>query len=88
MQLIVDRAGQVVCLYSEEIDLACLGQLNITRASHVEPDDDGKWWANLAPVEGPALGPYQLRSEALEAEREWLEAWLSNRRLDDNAQDR
>jgi hypothetical protein len=37
----------------------------------------GRWWADLGPVSGPKLGPFDRRSQALEAEREWLEAsWL------------
>ena len=59
------------------IDLAALGAPRITRASHVEPDESGRWLADLAPVGGPVLGPFERRSEALEAEVAWLEAnWL------------
>jgi hypothetical protein len=71
-QLLVDGRGQVQCLYGELIDLATLGTMSIRRASHVEPDDDGSWWADLAPVGGPRLGPYAKRSEALQAETAWL----------------
>lgn len=46
--------------------------MQISRASHVEPDAEGYWWADMGPVEGPVLGPYGSRSEALGAEREWL----------------
>jgi hypothetical protein len=73
MQLRVDLRGQVTCLYSEAIDLASLGQLSICRASHVEPDDRGQWWADLGPVAGPRLGPHAKRSDALAAEQSWLE---------------
>jgi hypothetical protein len=73
MQLRIDPHGKVTCVYDEVIDLIALGPLNIRRASHVEPDDTDKWWADLAPVGGPLLGPFRLRSEALEAERAWLE---------------
>ena len=52
--------------------LRALGRLQITRASHVEPDLDGNWWADMGPVEGPVLGPFGSRSEALAAERGWL----------------
>jgi hypothetical protein len=80
MQLIVHPDGQVRCVYGEEIDLASLGQLTIRRGSHVEPDADGAWWADLGPVGGPKLGPFDRRSEALDAEREWLEDhWLPDR---------
>jgi hypothetical protein len=72
MELVVDPSGQVRCLYDEAIDLTALGPLQITRASHVEPDDQGNWWADLSPVDGPKLGPFHLRSDALEAEVYWL----------------
>ena len=49
-------------------------RLDIRRASHVEPDEEGLWWADLAPMNGPTLGPFGRRSAVLAAEREWLEA--------------
>src|SRR5436190_18374473 len=78
MDLIVDRTGGLRCIYDEAFDLAALGGLTIRRASHVEPDDQGRWWADLAPVGGPKLGAFDRRSEALAAERTWLEQhwWL------------
>ncbi|MBM4072690.1 MAG: hypothetical protein FJ271_27755 [Planctomycetes bacterium] len=77
MLLIVDPGGAVRCLYDEAIDLSALGTPKIDRASHVEPDADGRWWADLWPVEGPRLGPFDARSLALTAERAWLEThWL------------
>jgi hypothetical protein len=72
MELVVDAGGDVRCVYGEELDLRELGKLQITRASHVEPDRDGFWWADMGPSGGPVLGPYGSRSEALGAEREWL----------------
>jgi hypothetical protein len=74
MQLRIDSQGQITCVYDEVIDLTALGRLTIRRASQVEPDDTGRWWADLAPVGGPRVGPFVLRSEALTAERAWLEA--------------
>jgi hypothetical protein len=77
MQLIVGPSGRVRAIYSELIDLDTLGRPAISRASHVEPDDEGRWHADLRPVGGPVLGPYPLRSQALEVEVAWLEAhWL------------
>ena len=77
MHLVVDRAGRVRCVYGECIDLATLGRAEITRASSVEPDEHGRWTADLRHVGGPVLGPFARRSAALEAERTWLEAhWL------------
>lgn len=74
MELIIDGVGGVKCMYDEAIDLAALGQLHITRASHVEPDESGAWWAVMSPVGGPKLGPFEKRSDALTAERQWLHA--------------
>ena len=78
MQLRIDSGGTVHCLYAEAIDLTSLGIPSIQRASHVEPDDRGRWWANLCPVGGPLLGPFLARSLALEAEHTWLEAYWLN----------
>ena len=72
MELVVDAGGDVRCVYGEELDLREIGKLQITRASHVEPDRDGFWWADMGPVDGPVLGPYGSRTEALGAERRWL----------------
>ncbi|MEX0585626.1 MAG: hypothetical protein WD176_03215 [Pirellulales bacterium] len=78
MHLVILPSGQARCIYDETIDLDQLGQLSIARGSHVEPDCHGRWFANLAPVSGPLLGPFMVRSEALAAEQAWLEAhWLT-----------
>jgi hypothetical protein len=78
MKVLIDRHGTVRCLYDEAIDLQVLGRMVIHRASQVEPDANGCWWADLAPIAGPRLGPFVLRSQALAAERVWLEwHWLS-----------
>jgi hypothetical protein len=77
MHLVIDPAGHIRCLYSETIELQQLGRLLIRRASHVEPDGEGRWWADLAPVHGPRLGPFPFRTQALSAETAWLEKhWL------------
>jgi hypothetical protein len=73
MFLTIQPGGVVRCLYEEAIDLTSLGTVKITRASHVEPDAQGRWLADLGPVNGPILGPFDHRSEALAAERCWLE---------------
>ena len=79
MDIIITVAGQGRCVYGEAIDLATLGKLEIQRGSHVEPDEAGQWWADLSPVAGPHLGPFDCRSQALDAERDWLEAnWLTS----------
>lgn len=73
MHLLIEPDGTVRCLYSETIDLHKLGTATIRRASHVEPDEFGNWWADLAPVVGPKLGPFSRRSDALQAEQAWIE---------------
>jgi hypothetical protein len=72
MQLLIDARGRVRCLYGELVDLAALGLLSIKRASHVEADAVGLWWADLALSRGPRLGPFAKRSQALKAETAWL----------------
>jgi hypothetical protein len=77
MKLLVRPDGTVRAIYQEQIDLGVLGRPTIARASHVEPDAGGRWLADLKPVGGPVLGPFDRRSEALEAENDWLEShWL------------
>jgi hypothetical protein len=72
MELVVGCDGGVRCIYDEALDLRELGKLQITRASHVEPDAEGNWFADMGPSGGPVLGPYGSRTEALGAERRWL----------------
>ena len=77
MDLLIHPDGTVRCIYDEAISLAAIGKLSVTRASHVEPDDQGRWVADLSPANGPRLGPFNCRSEALAAEHDWLTAnWL------------
>src|SRR5262245_51960419 len=72
MELFIFGDGSIRCLYGEDIELNCLGPLRISRASHIEPDSAGRWWADCSPVGGPKLGPHILRSDAIAAEIEWL----------------
>ena len=76
MNLVISPGGQIRCIYDETINLAALGELSVTRASSVEPDDNGSWWTDLDRVKGPLLGPFTMRSQALTAEKGWLEAHL------------
>ena len=79
MHLVVQPTGDVACIYDESLDLTSLGQLQIRRASHVEPNVQGEWLADMSPVAGPMLGPFANRSQALAAERAWLdEHWLAS----------
>lgn len=78
MQLVIEPGGVVRCIYGEEIDLAAIGSPVIRGASFVELDQQGCWLADMSPLFGPLLGPFELRSEALAAEHDWLETnWLA-----------
>jgi hypothetical protein len=79
MELVVDAGGDVRCIYDEALDLREIGKLQITRASHVEPDSDGYWWADMGPSGGPVLGPYGSRTEALGAEVVFIRPILASR---------
>ncbi len=77
MQLVIKPTGDATCVYSEAIDLGVLGNVSIRRGSHVEPTPDGQWTADMLPVGGPVLGPFDSRSIALVAEVRWLHKhWL------------
>lgn len=67
--------GSVRCLRTEAIDLKAIGTVTYRRASHVEPTSDGdRWTADLSPVDGPVLGPFDRYSDAIAAEVAYLEA--------------
>jgi len=78
IDLTIHEDGSIGAIHNDALaDLYDEGQTTIKRASHVEPVDGGEqvnWVADLSPVGGPKLGPYRLRSEALQAEVEWLQA--------------
>src|SRR5206468_2597848 len=76
ISLVVTPAGDLAGVYDERVDYHAMGEVHITRASHVEPLLDGQWVADLSPVHGPLLGPYPLRSAAVAAELDWLDANL------------
>ena len=47
MQIIIEPDGVARCIYTEGINLAAIGSPTITRASHVEPDQHGRWLAEM-----------------------------------------
>jgi len=88
MEIIINAKGEGRCIYAEDIDFTVLGEVDVVRASHVEPDATGRWWADLAPVRGPKLGPFHRRSAALRAEQDWLRLhWLQRGRTDHSRRD-
>ena len=77
--------GSIRFIHNDDlVSLMSEGETSIERASHVEPYDGsggdafaekypGVWWtADMAPSDGPVLGPFATRTEALAAEVEWL----------------
>lgn len=71
--LLIDDTGTLTFIYDDALrPLLDLGHPDIQRASHVEPTPDGRWTADLSPVGGPILGPFDLRDQALAEETAWL----------------
>ena len=71
------QGDRMTFIYSD--DLAPLldeGTATVQRVSHVEPSCvDGRhgWTADMTPIDGPVLGPFTTRAEALDAEHVWLQ---------------
>lgn len=54
--------------------LACFARLGNSEHYKGQPElPKNKWWADMQPVGGPVLGPFDTRDEALEKEVEWLQ---------------
>ena len=73
-RIIIGEDGQVRMLYNDDLQdlISSLGDADTKRASHVEPAGDG-WTADMRPCnDGPVLGPFPTRAEALEVEKQWL----------------
>jgi hypothetical protein len=66
--------GTIRFVYDDELEaLKHAGPSHTRRASFVEPDDEGRWVADLSPINGPVFGPFRLRKTALDSERDWIE---------------
>ena len=63
--------GLASCLYTEIIDLAAIGQLEITRASNIEFNNQTQLWEVTNP-QGRVLHSARSRSACLEWEQENL----------------
>lgn len=67
------ETGDLQFIYCDRLaPLLEMGKATVKRASHVEPAGK-KWTADMSPVNGPVLGPFKLRQQALDAERAWLQ---------------
>ena len=71
--IVLDEDGTIRFIHDDDLALllAC-GAASIARASHVEPNEQAQWEADLEPVGGPTLGPFPTRRAALQAEVAWL----------------
>lgn len=77
----------VTAIYDDEIKdvLADLGEMSIKRASHVEPSGNGQWIADMSPVGGGVLGPFDFHAEAIVAEQLYLMVNIFSYRMSDAA---
>lgn len=68
--------GTVKFLYYDELKpLLGIGKSDVKRVSHVDPimhNNSVVWYADLCPVNGPKLGPFETRELAIAAEIDWL----------------
>lgn len=71
--LTITPGGDIRFIWTDQLQpLLDLGKPDVRRVSQVEPTEDGQWTTDLSRVDGPVLGPYPLRQEALSAEVDWL----------------
>ena len=76
MHRITIRQGVIRLLYTDTLPLERLGPITVTRASHVEFDEDRQGWT-VTLADGTQLpGCWPKRSEALAAEVEAVNARL------------
>ena len=73
MIISIDTQGNVRGIYTDNFPWLELGKALVQRASHVEPDHLGLWWADLSLSNGPNIGPFARRADAIAAEVAWLE---------------
>lgn len=72
INIVIGNNGIIRTIYSDILmDLFAQGETKINRASYVEPCVNG-WNADMSPVNGPVLGPFKTRTEALKEENDWL----------------
>lgn len=78
--------GTVQAVHDESFPLPRVGEVtSIRRASHVEPavtPHGLQWTADMSPADGPILGPFSTRTQALKEEIAWLNHRLSLGPLD------
>ena len=73
MILSISPQGDIRGIYTDNFPWLELGKALVQRASNVEPDHLGLWWADLSLSNGPKIGPFARRADAIAAEIAWLE---------------
>ena len=70
----IKPSGQVRYLHDDLVaGVIDPGPVTARRASHIEISEDGKtWYVDLAPVDGPTVGGFASRQQAVEYEEAWL----------------
>ena len=76
----INNDGSLQMIYSDEMrEILNEGQGSIRRASHVEPELDNTWSADMSPIGGQKLEGFETRESALKAEVEFInQNYLSN----------
>ena len=68
----VNTEGEITFIYRDDLrGLLREGEASIRRVSNVEPDENGDWIASMS--DGTTIGPFTLRTDALNAEVAYLE---------------
>jgi len=74
---IVINEGEIRFIHQDDLaEVFQTGKTTTRRASHLAPGKGG-WNADLRPVNGPVLGPFNRRDTALQAEDNWLRQHLT-----------
>lgn len=76
--LVIKPDAQMVCIYTDAIRplLDDANEVEIKRVSHVEPNEQGLWVADM--LNGTCSPPFRLREEALQ----WEESYINNQLRD------
>lgn len=71
--LINIKEGHIKHIYNEAIDLSSIGDMQIKRASVVDPENNGMWSVDLSLSGGKKIEGFVKRSDALKYEIDYIE---------------
>lgn len=74
-KIVIQSNGTISYIWSDDIDLSELGDVQVSRASHVEFNNKSKKW-EAHTVGGTFIGAFKKRSDAIAAEVKYLEERL------------